>query len=267
MYFLVVTTPREDLEFLFGVSNRLRTIEELADSPATQKDLVEATGTSRFTVSRYLDGFLERGWVERDDSNFHLTPLGHALYEEILKLVDTIDTLSNLDDLVSHLPLDEMDFDLSALQDANVIRPTPTDPFRQVRRSISIYDEADRAYILTHGFSPEHFEKIVEKAIEGAHIDMVTTQEIAEMVSGREDIQRGLSRTNGNVQVLVHPGDVPFLMAFSEEKLSLSVVDEQAQPKGTIETQDAKVLEWAHHTFERYLEEAEKIEIPDEIHV
>lgn len=264
-----MSDSRDGLAFLLGVTKRLQTMEELLSGPARLNDLKDATDASRFTVSRYLDGFMERGWVMRGDDGYHLTPLGRVVLEEVEGLIDTLEVLENLGDLVRWLPLDDMDFNLSTLSDARITRPTPTDPFIVVRRSTAIYEGADRVWIFTQGFSPEHRDVIFNQVSEGGTVmEMLTTQEIVNHMLSNDDTRNVLQEMSngggeGDFRLFAYPGRIPFLMAFTEDTVSIGAVDDNNQPEGTIETSNEKVLNWAHDTFERYVSEAEEVDLHD----
>lgn len=53
----------EIIEFHARSANRVRALNVLTEGPIERRDLEEASGISRPTLSRILDDFERRGWV------------------------------------------------------------------------------------------------------------------------------------------------------------------------------------------------------------
>ena len=155
------------LAFLGGTPTRLAALQELCDGPRTRSELLEALDTSRFTLWRTLSEFQDRGWVHETEAGCEATAAGRVVVHQVTDLLGALDTVDEWADVLEWVPLEEMDFGIEHLADAEVVRPTPGDPQGPMRFATRQVEEADTFHILTHGFSPWVVEAIHDRAMAG----------------------------------------------------------------------------------------------------
>ena len=110
----------DDVEFLSRSQSRVAVLDALNEKPPTRDELKKATEASRTTLSRTLADFEDRGWIERPDRGYALTPVGSFIASEVTRLLENIETAKQLDGTLGWLTTDEFDFDLRRLRDADV---------------------------------------------------------------------------------------------------------------------------------------------------
>ncbi|MFC6726379.1 MarR family transcriptional regulator, partial [Halobium palmae] len=65
-----------EIEFLALSANRVRVLDQLAESEYSRRDLAELTGASQPTLGRILHDFEERAWVTRGPEGYAATATG-----------------------------------------------------------------------------------------------------------------------------------------------------------------------------------------------
>lgn len=128
----------DDIDYLTRSPRRIRVLERLHESSRSRRDLKEGVEASRTTLSRMLADFEERGWVTRSNGEYRTTPEGDLVASEVRRVLQNIGAGQDLKDHLRWLPIDEFDFDLHRLQDAEVATLRWNDPasIRQLARTL-----------------------------------------------------------------------------------------------------------------------------------
>lgn len=84
-----------DLEFLTRSETRIGVLGALAQKPQTGDELKDSTDVSRSTISRMLDDFKAKEWVDQDDERYRLTAKGSFIDSEVSRLLDAVDTFDD----------------------------------------------------------------------------------------------------------------------------------------------------------------------------
>lgn len=255
--------PGDVLSFFGGSPIRLRTLDRLCDGPATKAVLQEEIETSRITLWRLLSEFEDRGWIRETDSGYEATAAGRIVVERIDQMNYAFRAVDELGDLLEWLPLDTFDFPIERLADAEIARPSPTDPQRPMRLATRQIQEATEISILTHGYSPWVVETMYNRAIAGEQSGtMVTSTDVFEALDTQPPIRDQLRELIevGALEYYHYEGDVPHIFAILDgEGLGMGVDDDSGRPQAALDIVDDQVLDWAERTFERYLDDATRV--------
>lgn len=256
--------PGDDLAFFGGSPARLTTLEALCDGPVPRADLQELTGSSRITLWRLLRDLEDRGWVRETEDGHVATAAGRMVVERITATREALSTIEALEDLLGWLPLDEMAFPVERLANAEVVRPTTSDPQGPMRLATRQIEEAATIRVLTHGFSPWVIEVMHERGMAGEQTgEIVTSTGVLDAFLDDPVLREQLHDLTDRDQLTyyLYDGSVPHILAVLDgERVGLGVDDDEGHPRAALDVEDDVVLAWAERTFERYRSEARRLE-------
>lgn len=259
-----IDSALEDIKFIARSANRIRALNALSTGPIERRDLEEATGISRPTLTRVLDDFEKRGWVTRDQRRYTATKLGTVTVREFIDLINRFETLQMLDEVIRWFPEEGFGFDLGRLAGAEVVRPSKNDALAPTTRIAKRLDVADQAQILSYAVIPAAMEACWRATIHGSHrVDVVFDSEaLATVAADSAMMDRSLEMLEtGRTQVFHHDGEVPYvLFIIDDEIVELCLGSEDGAPRAVIETTDETVRGWAKSAFDSYRHEASPID-------
>lgn len=253
-----MTGTLDDVRFLADSKHRAVVMDSLASGQCSRAELRDVTGASSATVGRIVQGFEERGWLVRDGSHYSLTPLGEFIAESFASLRRDMDLARELDELLPHVPLQEIGVDVAQLADAFVTRRTQTNPFAVVSRVRELEFESTQARSLTD-FFPEpcidgRYESIVNgtQTFEAVFVPVVIEAAMASDSASKFEAIVASDRTD----IYLYAGEISHPVMFHDGVACLVVRDEENVSIGMIETDDEAVVEWVTDVFESYRAEA-----------
>lgn len=250
---------RDDIGFLVSSWNRLDVLEAIADEPKSRAELREIMSVSRVTLSRILSDLETRGWITRPDSKYEATKAGDYMASELTQLIENVRALNRLGENVDWIQLDQFAFDLSCLQDADIIMPTWDDFSAQTRMLVDlVYESAtikgiatglDREFMRALADATKTGELSLELILEPTLIDAITEDpDLARLFSDLADAPRAaLYRYRGTDDLMELGIHVP--KTGSDATVMLCGEYEDGAPPGTVESTNPDVLEWAESYF------------------
>lgn len=202
-----VNSSLEDVEFLSRSESRITVLEALNEEPLTRDELKMATEASRTTLSRMLADFEERGWIERSDRRYALTPEGTFVASEVTRLLENMETAKQLDETLRWLPTDEFDFDLRRLRDAEVFTVHWNDP-ASMRRLAERLDDASRVRSIDNSVSREFVDILRDLVIErGISYQGILAPEAVEIVRDHPELRTQFGEIVGANRTSVYRSD------------------------------------------------------------
>jgi predicted transcriptional regulator len=260
--------PLDDLAFLSRSNNRIAVLEALARDDQTRRELRDATGVSRPTLGRVLDGFEERGWVASTGSgnghDYSLTPLGRVVVEAFSDVMAAVETVQKLRDLAPRIPFDELGLDPRDLADAHITTPSPTDATAHTRRERELLARTNRLLFLCNQAQPETVERYrdwvggadreLEAIISGDAIDAAMADEAM-----AADLDAMLAE--GGVTIHRYEGDVSAMLGLFEDVASIVPLDDSGVPLAFVESDDETVRVAVADTLARYRDRSEPLSI------
>ena len=249
--------------FVTRAENRVEALLLLSTAPATRPELQEATDIPRATLSRILADFDDRELLDRDGYEYVLTPLGKLLATEIRSLLDSVEAMQRLEDVRRWLSIDEFDFPVERLADADVVVPSPQDPTAPIRRMEELFGEARRVRLVANSVVPGCLEALWREVIAGRQtLEWVTTTAALEVVDDDPELTQWTRELlgTGDASVYVHEEGSPQVLGIVDEAVLTPVSDGTGAVQGHVETEDDVVRSWAEEAIDAYVRDAEPLE-------
>ncbi|MEF8779075.1 MAG: helix-turn-helix domain-containing protein [Haloferacaceae archaeon] len=252
----------DDVQYLVGSPVRSRILEALREEPLRPTELTDRVDATRTTVQRILSGFQERNWVVKRGPRYTVTVTGRGVLESYETLLEDVERAAKLGPFAAHAgPVaDRLPWD--ALEGARVTVPDDRSPFAPVRRLVELVSAADEDDM--RAVSPIVAEVFNQAAVEfletGGSLELIIDEGVLE--ASRAGFPEALdrARTNGYVDVLVHPEPLEFGLVAFENRAVLGAYDDENNVRAVVESDAPGMVEWATAEYERYRSRAEPLE-------
>lgn len=255
-----------DVVYLSRSENRVRLLETLADGPRTRRELMASTGISRTTLGRILNEFAEREWAERTtDGEYAATRTGEHVVASFAPLVEAMATVRSLGEATEWLPMSVHDVGIDAFLDARVHRPDPNAPLSFARELVDRIEDAETFRTLTYLAPPRNdvAEVMHERIRTGAlRTEFVLAGGLTEHLA--DDSERR-ARWNDSLEAGAvayrYDGYIPSNLFVVDESVLVVNTDAESGPPGAfVESDDARVLEWADDLIASHREASERLD-------
>lgn len=256
----------EAIEFLARSPHRVAVLGALADAPRTRHELKELADVSRVTIARLLEDLEERGWLVHDDGQYEATARGRVVSREVARLRANLQVSDRLDDALRWLPVEEFEFDLARLHDADVLRAeTWESQTEAIRHAASLAEGTDAIRGTAIGFSHEVVDTIRDMVVDRdgtfeAVVDETAFGMIRDDEGLRDRFQDILAAEGGALYHYQGARPLHMVMRFDDIAVICGHVDE-GPPPGTLESRDERVHAWAKSYFESALAESEPVDV------
>lgn len=257
----------DDINWLTRSENRVQVLDLLAEETYSRPDLLEAIDVSRVTINRMIKALEERSWIEQAsrDSEYRLTHAGRLVVEDLSRLLETTDTAERLSDLEQYLPVEEFDFDLRRLGDAEITTPTRTNTVAPLKESADIMCEADRGRVVSNHWDIVHVQAAaahLQQHPDSIEFQFVFLGDSPEVVAADPDLAAGFQDTYelSSSEYYRHPSELLYSVSIYDQTVVLGLIDGSGFIPASFTSDDPEVLAWAEDTFERYKSEAESID-------
>lgn len=251
--------PRDAIRTLLQRSDLLG---RLADGPATKRDLRDDLEVSRSTIYKAVRELEGRGLVEQDEGSVRLTLSGRLLVSRYREFEASVSAVQRQQSLLAALPADAP-LSPALLDGADSVLAEPVAPDRPLNYLEDVIREADQVV----GFAPVALQRYVELfhqqlAGGGLTADVVFERAVLDRI--RDDygdrLREGLETDRYTFRAT--DADLPFGLVVAEEtrQVAVAVYGENGDAKGVIANDTPAALDWGLDVFERYREEAAKIE-------
>lgn len=237
-----------------------------------RRELAERTGTARTTLGRILTEFEERGWAERDvDGAYVATPLGQHVAVAFEPLLESMTTITSLDDAVRVLPPgelaigpnDEIALGHRHFKDATVVSPANWDPTDTQRYYAELLDDAETFHGFVYvGPSQEIMDAFRAGIEEGRlSIDAVFSKPIVDRF--RENPVVGPDQSDlatDDVRMYCYDGHLSCNLWVVDDTVAIENGQVPGVQPGTIvETTSDAVRRWALELVDEYIETSEQV--------
>lgn len=250
--------PLADVDYLARSEHRVRALLAMARRPQSRDDLLAMTGVSRSTIRRTLREFEKRSWIRRDGGQFEATRLGAFVAAGMQDLVDRLETERTVREVWEWLPPADSGFTVEMCADATVTVADADDPYRPVKRFLSLLRETDRFRFV--GFDVAFLEpckdELCAEIIAGMDTEIVTPPRVAQYI--RRTNPELFSRTldSGNLTVRLHDDLPTYGVSVFEERVAVTGYDpDSLSVRALIDTDEPAAREWAEGVYESYSRE------------
>lgn len=204
----------KDIEFISRSESRVAVLDALTEDPQTRDGLKMATETSRTTLSRMLADFENRGWIDRPDRRYTLTPEGSFIASEVTCLLENLETAKQLDGTLQWLPIDKFDFDLRRLRDAEVFTLHWNNP-ASMRQLAERLENASGVQSIDNSVSREFVDILQDIVIErGISYEGILTPAAIEIIRAHPELRTQFAELAGanGASVYLSDSDSPHAM-------------------------------------------------------
>lgn len=129
---------REDVAFLVGSQSRESILRALAEEPRRPTELAKVCDCARETAQRTLAGFCDRGWVQKSDRLYHLTPGGEMVFERYEALIDTVECTDRMGEFLTNAGNICDDIPHEVLDEVTVTSAVDNDPHAPINRYLTV---------------------------------------------------------------------------------------------------------------------------------
>lgn len=256
----------EDIAYLARSKNRVQLLVILASGSYTRRELEDMTGIANTTIGRILNEFSERGWSERTaDGDYTATPIGKQVVAEFMPLVESMSVIKELGETVAWFQATENPIGMDQLTDATVVRPDPADPMAPMNAYMEDLRTASEFHCLVGVAPPESFEKamrdgVVERGMRAEHV--INESEYSYLLDYPNRLTRWREYIEAGANVYCYRDTVPCnVMIFDETVYIANTQSEYGEPYTVIESDNERVLSWAHELIDTYRNDAERLDV------
>lgn len=254
----------EDVVFLARSQHRMHVLQLLSDHPRRREQLATATGASRVTLSRVLSDLEDRNWIDRNyrNSEFSITDVGAAIYEELAELIETAHVGREKSHLTGQLPIGWRGLQLRHLIDSQVVIDDTSDPMAATRAVADAIDDSYSVRALASTTTQLSMENDLASSRNGTEPDdkVVFDADATEICLGTDSV-RGRWRaleSSADGQIFYSygekfPCDVYLL---DDSTVYLMTCGESNERTSVIKSDNSRVVEWARITFLNILSES-----------
>lgn len=224
------------------------------DGGATRNDVQEALDVSRSTAHRIVKRFERMELIAQENGQYTLTPLGEVVAEETRRATDTVAVARRLSPLLETLQETRERVDLSAFDEATVTVPEPGDPYRPMRRLVSLVDDASRIReFAPTAPEPAYQSRLLERTRNGLRAAVIYPASVVERV--RTEMNTDLEHTlTGGDRFALRVGYLPgFRLVIADEHVYLGGYnDNSSQLRLVADTDKRDAVEWARRVFRNH---------------
>ena len=246
------------LEIFDILLSRIDVVEKLLEEPSDKRGLVDELDVSRSTIDRSTRELETAELAQYSNGRFELTSLGRMVAVEFSNIIDSIQLRQGLNPFFRWTPGTEFGFDLTCLQDAELLVPKPGNPYSMINRHVKLIEDTEHPRVVLplcglHGYEAVH-QGVVQ---EGGRVDSVVAPSVAETIQSNADFMELTEEMlpTGRFTAHVYEGEIPYFLGLFEEKVQMGV-DEGGEPRALLETDSEEVYEWAEQKYQEYEENA-----------
>lgn len=258
-----------DVAYLVRSENRVEVLRTIVATPTdpgrptpgyTRRELETTTGISRPTLSRILNEFEERGWIERDiDGEYVATARGQCITIAFAPFMRSLQAIQHLGEAVSLLPRTELTIGLEHFRDATVREPVGPQPADFGEYLTRLLTGSSTYRLLSYAPGPPNMDVDLEQLDQCLIFADHLIDYLGEFTgtSPRDQIALG-------DEIYRYDGHVPCNLFIIDETVMIENAQVDGIADGTaIESRNEVVREWAIEVFDRYRDGAEKLTLED----
>lgn len=249
----------ERIAFLANSTNRVEILERLAETACEPPELRAEIGASRTTVSRALNEFESRGWIEHHGNGYETTTLGQIVVEEFSPLLESMERVAVLEEVVKWLPTEQMSLNLYELGDGDLVSPSQKNLSSHIEAGMEAVRNADHVRVLGNAVIPIYIKVIRDCVVEGGLIaKQVYGRKAMEMMVDHEHMSGQIKEIiDSGAPVYRFAGVIPYNLLILDDSVLFFLCDETSLPESLLVTENDTVVTWAESTFQSYRTDAE----------
>ncbi|EJN61635.1 helix-turn-helix transcriptional regulator [Halogranum rubrum] len=253
---------RENIAFLVGSSSRIDLLRALAERPYRPTEIAKVCSCARETAQRTLGGFVERGWVQKSEAQYQLTPGGVSVLEQYEKLADVVQNaerletfLTNAGSAIEDLPTETYD-ELTVTEVSNSNPHAPIDRFLTVLGSTPV--ESFKG--ITPVVSPVYNEAAA--SVIGPQTEMELVIDDSVLATSESEYPEALQRASDLSQFSLYltPREIEFGLTIVDGHAYIGAYDEFNNVVASVDGRSEAILTWAQTLYSEYQRSATLLE-------
>ncbi|WP_129115600.1 helix-turn-helix transcriptional regulator [Halegenticoccus tardaugens] len=257
-------SAREDIAFLVGSSIREEILRELSESNMRPTELAAECSCARETAQRTLAGFVDRGWVTKEDGRYRITPAGDLVLEQYERLASTVTGAHRLRPFLANAGLVAQRLLPDALGCFTVTTATSDNPHAPIDRYLSVL--GDEPVSSFRGITPivsRVFNEATEAVI-GPETEMELVIDESVLDASRTDYPDALRRAFelDQFDLFLASETIDFGLALVDGHAYVGAYDEDGNLVASIDGTDETLRELASDLYVEYRSRSNLLE-PD----
>ncbi|SDM85476.1 Predicted transcriptional regulator, contains HTH domain [Halogranum gelatinilyticum] len=257
---------REDIAFLVGSASRIRIFQAVAEQPATPTSLADRCSCARETAQRTLSGFVQRGWIAKENGQYELTVGGESVLEQYERLTGVVDGASRLQQFLTNAGATADGFPIAAVADddgVTVTTATAEDPHAPIDRYLTFLGTEPVGSF--KGVSPivsRVFNEAAETIIgEKTEVELIIDESV---LSVSESEYPDALRRVGELEqftLLVAPEEICVGVALIDGRAFVGAYDGHNNLVATVDGRNDQLVTWTTSLYESYRESATQLDL------
>lgn len=260
----VNTNAVEVANFITQSPVRVEILKQLYEADRLSKsELKDRFDVAQVTLTRNLDALEDREWIRSHLREYELLPTGEIIVEAFESVLETIEFVETIQPFLRWFPMDELEFDVTALSDATVIVSDTTNPYAPVNQHIEAMKAVDEFRCLLPAIGLPAMSVARDCVIEGdTRQELVYSPEIQSTLQTDPQYRKLVEEMIGcdNCRMFVSEREIRYYLGLCEERIQIGVEDDDGMPKALVETNRNEIREWATRTYRSYRKRAEPLD-------
>jgi len=226
-----------------------------AAAPVEERAVRAEYDVARTTVTRTLEGFAERGWIDRGGDGCTLTAYGAAVAATVRETVSALGPPTDLEPFLRRVPADAFDLDPAALADAEVTVAEPGSPYAPVEAVTELRARSSTVRELSSIVARDSAEQVHDRAVQGdATFEIVLQDDVVEQIHAAAEYRSQFEATvdQAGVDVRVYEGTFPFLVVLLDDAVALGATTDEELPAVLVVSESDAVREWAESVYAEF---------------
>ncbi|AFK19521.1 hypothetical protein HFX_1818 [Haloferax mediterranei ATCC 33500] len=243
---------REDVAFLVGSESREAILRTLAVEPRRPTDLANICDCARETAQRTLAGFCDRGWVEKADGLYRLTPGGEMVYDRYQELRTTVERAERMREFLTNAGSASDDIPSSVLDQMNITTAVSNDPHAPLNRYLTVL--GDEPVDQFRGVAPivsRVFNESAE-AVLGEHTQMELIVDQSVLERSRTAYPEAFERARDldQFELRITDEDLEFGLLLVDGHGVVAAYDEHNNMVALVDGDEPEVISWVEELYE-----------------
>lgn len=225
-----------------------------------ERELREQYDAARTTVTRTLNGFEQRGWVDRNGGRVTLTAYGDAVADTVADAVADLEVTTGVAPFLSRVTATSFDLDPRKLADADVTVAEPGSPYAPVEEVTALRRQSSTVRELSSIVARDSAEQVHDRAVAGdATFEIVLQADVVDQIHASDAYRDQFERTVDQpaVTVRVYEERFPFLIVLLDDCVALGVTNDEEMPAALVVSTASDVRSWAEDKYRTYFEAAD----------
>ncbi|MFC6838482.1 helix-turn-helix transcriptional regulator [Halomarina ordinaria] len=236
-------------------------LEALFDGPLDRRDIEAALGVSRATSHRFTRWLEDEGLATKVDGEFALTGQGEVIAEEILRFELHVAAAQRLAPLLSSICENHKEFVIEPFADATVTTADPADPYRPVRRFVSLVEaSATLRGFNTTAMAPLTMETFYERLFEEMETEFVYLPNAVDALLATYPEQAGRVLETGRLTLFTREA-LPYGLALFDDRVGIGGYDEETGLLHVfVDTDASRARDWAEQVYDLFKADSDPLE-------